>query len=93
MTSTSFRAAFAPIIGGEVDSEQDDEFFNCDASAVGALGYTQSTTTDVAVGESAPVWLDAIYLAPDRVGQLDGFQLYGDESLVFSAEVTDDVSS
>ncbi len=33
------------------------------------------------VGESAPVWLDAIYLSPDQDGQLEGFQLYGDETL------------
>jgi hypothetical protein len=88
----SFRASFAPIIGGAVDTEQDDEFFNCDAGAMGDLGYTQSVTTDVAIGDTVGVWLDAIYLAPDQIGQLDGFQLYGDETLVFAAEVTEDVS-
>ncbi len=91
-STDSFRASFAPIIAGTVDKDQDDEFFNCDASVVGAAGYEQSTTADVPLGESLPVWLDAIYLSPDRVGQLDGFQLYGSEDLVFSAEVTQDLT-
>ncbi len=88
----AFRPSFDPIIGGAVDSEQNDEFFNCDAGAIGDLGYTQTSTTYVEVGSTVGVWLDAIYLAPDQTGTLDGFQIYGDESLVFSAEVTQDIS-
>lgn len=90
--SDAFSPAFAPIIGGALDTEQNDEFFNCDSGAVGDLGYEQSATTDIAVGDTAGVWLDAIYLSPDQTGQLDGFQLYGDETLAFSPEVTEDVS-
>ena len=90
--SDSFSPAFNPIIGGVVDTEQNDEFFNCDAQAVGSLGYSQTSTTDVALGETAKVWLDAIYVAPDRSGQLEGFQLYRVDDLIFEAEVTTDVS-
>lgn len=91
-TSDAFSPSFDPIIAGSLDAAQNDEFFNCDASVVGAAGYTQTSTTNVPVGESAPVWLDAIYLSPDQDGQLEGFQLYGDETLRFSAEVTEDLT-
>ena len=91
-TSGVFRPSFDPIIAGALDSEQNDEFFNCDASVVGDAGYTQTSTTNVPVGESSSVWLDAIYLSPDQDGQLEGFQLYGDEALRFSAEVTEDLA-
>lgn len=88
----SFTPAFNPIIAGTLDTEQNDEFFNCDAQAIGALGYSQTGTTDITLGETAPVWLDAIYLAPEQSGQLEGFELYGSADLVFEAEVTSDVS-
>lgn len=87
-----FRPSFDPILDGTPDTEQSNEFFNCDVDPVQELGYTQSGTTELAAGESATVWLDAIYVAPDQVDTLEGFRLYGMDDSTFAAEVTQDLT-
>lgn len=91
--SRTFGAAVDPIFAGVVDQEQNDEFFNCAVGPVTALGYTQSPVTTVASGETATVWLDAIYVSPARAGTLEGFRLFGSDELNFVADVTQDLTS
>lgn len=88
----AFRPSFDPIFDGTPDEEQSNEFFNCDVDPAQELGHTQSGTTELAAGETAAVWLDAIYVSPDRVDTLDGFRLYGMDDATFAAEVTQDLT-
>jgi hypothetical protein len=90
--SRDFSPAVDPIFAGVADQEQNDEFFNCDVGPVTAIGYTQSPVTTVAPGDTATVWLDAIYVSPERAGTLDGFRLFGADELSFVADVTQDLT-
>lgn len=84
----AFRPSFDPIFDGVPDREQNNQFFDCSFEPVQTLGYVQGTVTDLTVGDSVMIWLDAIYVSPERAGTLDGFRLYGMDDMTFSAEVT-----
>ncbi len=48
--------------------------------------------TNVEPGDTAMVWLDAIYVAPERAGTLDGFRIFDSDDLTFAADVTQDLT-
>ena len=43
------------------------------------------------MGDSADVWLDAVYVTPECVGQLEAIELYGIGGLLFDSIVTQDL--
>lgn len=89
----TFSPASSPIFAGVLDEDQNDEFFNCDFGAMTDAGFSQSVRTGLEVGDSADIWLDAVYVDPTRVGQLESVQLYGVNGPLFDAQVTQELSS
>lgn len=89
----SFTPAITPIFGGVGDEEQHDEFFNCDFRAMADEGFVQTFDAALEVGDSTDIWLDAVYVDPTRVGQLESIQLFGSSGPLFDVQVTQDLSS
>ena len=87
-----YRPSVDPIFAGVADNDQDNEFFNCDVDPVTAIGYTQAVDTSIETGDTAMVWLDAIYVTPERAGTLDGFRIFDSDDLTFAADVTQDLT-
>lgn len=88
-----FRPSLDPIFDGTADEEQSNEYFNCDVDPVTELGYVQGSVTELGVGETAKVWVDAIYESPERAGTLEAFRLFGMDDIAFTTEVTQDLTN
>ncbi len=91
LETDTFPPSVTPIFAGTADKEQNNEFFNCDYQAMTDAGFLQTHDAELAIDQSADIWLDAIYVTPARAGQLESVALFGSEDLLFDAEVTQDL--